>query len=228
MLLKPYDSLPECMQNIHVKAYYDILKKRGGTLVFKRAFDIIFSLAAIIVLSPIMLVTAVVVKLTSEGPVLYKQSRVGRYNKDFKILKFRTMIVNADKIGPQVTSGSDNRITPPGRFLRKFRLDEFPQMFNILKGDMSLLGTRPEVRKYVDYYTPEMMSTLLLPPGMFGTSSYKFRDESDMLKDSEDPEKTYIEKILPVKMAINLEYTKDLSIFNELKTLAMGVVCLFN
>lgn len=228
MLLKPYDSLPECMKNDDIKAYYDILKKRTGTLIFKRAFDIVFSLGAIVVLSPIMLVTAIVVKTTSKGPVLYRQTRVGRYNKDFKILKFRTMIADADKIGPQVTSGSDDRITLPGKFLRKFRLDEFPQMFNILKGDMSLLGTRPEVRKYVEYYTPEMMSVLLLPPGMFGTSSYKFRDESDMLKDAEDPEKTYIEEILPVKMAINLEYTRNLSFLNEIKTLLMGVVCLFN
>lgn len=227
MLLKPYNSLPECMQNDQVKAYYDILAKRTGTLIFKRVFDIFFAFIAIIILSPIMLITAIVVKLTSKGPIFYMQERVGRYNKEFKIFKFRTMVINADKMGPQVTSGKDPRITPPGKFLRKFRLDEFPQMFNILKGDMSLLGTRPEVRKYVDYYSEEMMSTLLLPPGMFGTSSYKFRDESDMLKDSPDPEKTYIEEILPIKMRINLEYTKNLSVFNEFKTLCMGVVCLF-
>jgi lipopolysaccharide/colanic/teichoic acid biosynthesis glycosyltransferase len=215
------------MQNAAVKPYYDILKRRMPALVLKRAFDIVFSIAAILVLSIIMLITALIVKLSSKGPVFYRQERVGANDKIFKILKFRTMVVDADKLGPAVTAGKDNRITPPGKFLRKFRLDEFPQMFNILKGDMTLLGTRPEVRKYVDYYTPEMMATLLIPPGMFGTSSYKFRDESDMLEDAEDPEKVYIEQILPIKMKINLEYTADLSPLNDFKTLMMGIACLF-
>ena len=119
MLLKPYNSLPECMRNEDVKAYYDILKKRTGTLIFKRVFDIVFSLGAIVVLLPIMLITAIIVKLTSKGPVLYMQERVGRYDEPFKIIKFRTMVINADKIGPHVTSGRDPRITPVGAFLRK-------------------------------------------------------------------------------------------------------------
>lgn len=215
------------MQNDAVKPYYDAIAKRKGTLLFKRIFDIVFSLLAILVLSGIMIITAIIVKCTSKGPVFYKQTRVGRYDKEFKILKFRTMVVDADKMGPQVTAGKDGRVTPPGKFLRKFRLDEFPQMFNILKGDMSLLGTRPEVRKYVDYYTAEMMAALLIRPGMFGTSSYKFRDESDMLENAQDPEKTYIDEILPIKMQINLDYTKEISILNEFKILGMGIVCLF-
>ena len=160
--------------------------------------------------------------------MFYLQKRIGRYGKPFSIIKFRTMVQNADQLGAQVTVGeNDPRITKVGNALRTTRIDEFPQMINILKGDMSLVGTRPEVPRYVEKYTPEMMATLLLRPGASGEASLKYRYENDMLKDKEDPEAYYVDTILPDKMAVNLEYTGNFSLGRDVNILLRTVACVF-
>lgn len=223
MWLKQWKKLPENMQNDAVREYYDILKHRRISLFLKRVFDILFSLLGIIVLSPVLLVLSIMIKVDSKGPVLFKQVRVKQYGKTFKIYKFRTMVVNAEKLGTQLTTQNDSRITRVGNMIRKCRLDEFPQLFNILKGDMSFVGARPEVVKYVKAYTPEMMATLLLPQGVTALSSIKFKDESDMLGASDDPENTYIQDILPIKMKYNLEYLKNFSLWEDIKLICATV-----
>lgn len=206
MKLLPFDKMPKEFQNDEVKPYYDILFAKRKSLVVKRCFDILVSLIMIILLAIPMLIIAVLVKCTSKGPVLYKQERVTAYGKRFKILKFRTMCTNADKIGPLVTGCDDSRITPIGKTLRRLRLDELPQIFHVLSGKMSLVGARPEVPKYVKAYTPVMMATLIMPAGITSLASIKFKDEDDMLANCDDIEKEYITNILPKKMDYNLKY----------------------
>lgn len=209
MILLPYRRLPRAFQCEEVKHYYDILDKKRTSLVLKRVMDIVLSLFMIVLLLLPMAVIAVIIKATSKGPVLYKQERVTTYNRRFRIWKFRTMTVGADKQGALVTSAHDNRVTGVGKTLRKFRLDELPQVFHVLSGKMSFVGTRPEVAKYVDRYTPEMMATLLMPAGVTSLASIRFKDEDEMIGDVSDPEEVdriYVEEILPKKMAYNLEY----------------------
>ena len=175
----------------------------------KRVMDIILSLIMIVLLILPMAVIAVIIKVTSKGPVLYKQVRVTTNNRRFKIWKFRTMTVGADQKGALVTSANDNRVTGIGKTLRKFRLDELPQVFHVLSGKMSFVGTRPEVVKYVERYTPEMMATLLMPAGITSLASIRFKDEDAMIGDVSDPDEVdriYVEEILPKKMEYNLEY----------------------
>ena len=162
MLLRKWDDIPEFMRNDEVKKYYDILIKKRFSLMLKRFFDIIMSLLLLIVLSPAFLILAIWIKVDSQGTVFYRQERITQYGRTFRIFKFRTMVSNADKIGTLVTTQNDSRITRVGEKIRKCRLDEIPQLINILKGDMSFVGTRPEVQKYVDAYTDEMKATLLL------------------------------------------------------------------
>lgn len=209
MILLPFEKLPRKFQCEEVKKYYDILDKKRPSLVMKRVMDIILSLIIIILLILPMAVIAVIIKLTSEGPVLYKQVRVTTNNRRFKIWKFRTMTVGADQKGALVTSANDNRVTGIGKTLRKFRLDELPQAFHVLSGKMSFVGTRPEVVKYVERYTPEMMATLLMPAGITSLASIRFKDEDAMIGDVSDPDEVdriYVEEILPKKMEYNLEY----------------------
>ena len=209
MILLPFEKLPRKLQCEEVKKYYDILDKKRPSLVMKRVMDIILSLIIIILLILPMAVIAVIIKLTSEGPVLYKQVRVTTNNRRFKIWKFRTMTVGADQKGALVTSANDNRVTGIGKTLRKFRLDELPQAFHVLSGKMSFVGTRPEVVKYVERYTPEMMATLLMPAGITSLASIRFKDEDAMIGDVSDPDEVdriYVEEILPKKMEYNLEY----------------------
>ena len=209
MILLPFKKLPRKLQCEEVKKYYDILDKKRPSLVMKRVMDIILSLIIIILLILPMAVIAVIIKLTSEGPVLYKQVRVTTNNRRFKIWKFRTMTVGADQKGALVTSANDNRVTGIGKTLRKFRLDELPQAFHVLSGKMSFVGTRPEVVKYVERYTPEMMATLLMPAGITSLASIRFKDEDAMIGDVSDPDEVdriYVEEILPKKMEYNLEY----------------------
>ena len=216
--MKNFSSLPERFQNDSVKEYYDILCKKKGTLLFKRFFDFVCALVLFIVLLPVYLILAILVKCTSKGPVIFKQIRVGKYGKRFNVLKFRTMVTDAEKLGAQITVGErDPRITSIGHFLRKFRLDEFPQLINVIRGDMSFVGTRPEVPYYVDFYTDEMIATLLLEPGVTGTASIYFKDEAKMLEIEPDAEKCYINHILPVKMKMNLDYIKDLTFWYDIK-----------
>lgn len=209
MILLPYERLPREFQCDEVKQYYDILNQKRFSLVLKRITDILLSLIMIVLLLLPMAVIAVIIKATSKGPVLYKQERVTTYNRHFRIWKFRTMTVGADQKGALVTSAHDSRVTGVGKTLRRFRLDELPQAFHVLSGKMSFVGTRPEVPKYVDRYTPEMMATLLMPAGITSLASIRFKDEDAMIGDVSDPDEVdriYVEEILPKKMAYNLEY----------------------
>ena len=182
MLVKEWNELPEYMQVEEVRPYYEILRKKKGQLILKRIFDICASLVLIVLLSPIILFFSIWIKLDSKGPVFYRQERITQYGKVFRIFKFRTMVNNADKIGNLVTSKNDSRITKVGEKIRKYRIDEIPQLFNVLIGDMSFVGTRPEVKKYVDQYTPEMYATLLLPAGVTSLASIEFKDEDEILE----------------------------------------------
>ena len=223
MSLKKYDSLPEFMKNPEVKEYYEILSERKGQLTLKRFFDIIGGTIGTIVLLPIMAVLAIIIKLESKGPALFKQVRVTQYGREFKILKFRTMVVNAEKLGTQVTSKNDPRVTKVGRFLRKYRLDELPQIINILKGDLSFVGTRPEVPKFVKEYTNEMIATLLLPAGVTSEASIEFKDEEKILDNSSNVDNDYIYKVLPLKMKYNLNYIKHFTALYDFKIMLRTV-----
>ncbi len=205
MRLRQFSQLPEEFRNESVKPYYDILSKKRWSLFLKRVLDILASLILIALLIIPMLIIAIAIKLTSKGPVIYKQVRVTTLGKRFRILKFRTMVVDADKEG-ELTCGEDSRVTKIGRFLRKYRLDELPQIFHVLSGKMSIVGTRPEVPRYVEQYTPEMMATLLMPAGVTSLASIMFKDEAELLENSQDPDKEYVEVILPQKMEYNLKY----------------------
>ena len=218
-----YKDLPKEFQNESVKKYYEIVSKKRLSLVFKRIFDIIFSVLTLIILLIPIFIISIAIKLDSKGSVFYRQERVTRYGKKFKIFKFRTMVSNADKIGTLVTVKSDSRITKVGKFLRKYRLDEFPQIFNIFLGDMSFVGTRPEVTKYVEKYTDEMLATLLLPAGVTSEASIKYKDESRLLDTADDIDKTYIEEVLPQKMKYNLESIKNFNMWKEMSTMLRTV-----
>ena len=224
MLLRKWDDIPEFMRNDEVKKYYDILIKKRFSLMLKRFFDIIMSLLLLIVLSPVFLILAIWIQVDSQGTVFYRQERITQYGRTFRIFKFRTMVSNADKIGTLVTTKNDSRITRVGEKIRKCRLDEIPQLINILKGDMSFVGTRPEVQKYVDAYTDEMKATLLLPAGVTSLASLKYRDEDEIINQETNRGKTvdqaYIEDVLPEKMKFNLEY---LATFNILKDVNLCV-----
>ncbi|MGN1468325.1 MAG: sugar transferase [Ruminococcus sp.] len=202
----PYDKLPEKMRNDKVKPYYDILNSKKRSLLLKRISDLVISIILTVFLIIPMLIIAIVVKATSRGPVFYKQTRVTAYGKAFNILKFRTMVDGADKIGALVTGKNDMRITKVGKFLRKYRLDELPQIFHVLSGKMSIVGTRPEVPKYVERYTDEMYATLLMPAGITSLASIKFKDEEKLLDNSNNIDEDYVNKILPQKMRYNLKY----------------------
>ncbi len=222
-----YQELPESMKSNEIKEYWDLLKSKRFSLAWKRIFDIIVSLLILIVLSPFFLLLALAVKLDSKGPVFYRQVRVGQYNRDFKIFKFRTMVQDADRVGPPLTVGDDPRVTRVGHFIRKLRLDEFSQILNVLGGSMSLVGPRPEVRKYVDAYTPEYMATLLIRPGITASSSIAFKDEDKILNSGGDPERIYVEEILPPKMDLNLKYLQNIGLWNDLKVLLQTVGAVF-
>ena len=183
----------------------------------KRLFDVIASGCGLILLSPIFLVLAIWIKLDSKGPVFYKQVRVGRGNKDFYLYKFRSMRVGADKAGLITVGGRDPRVTRSGYYIRKYKLDEFPQLINVIKGDMSLVGPRPEVRKYVSMYTPEQMHVLDVRPGITDLASIRYRNENELLEKAEDPDKYYVEVIMQDKLRINLEYVTNHSFWYDMK-----------
>lgn len=224
MFMKNFEALPTEFKTDAVRAYYEKLDKRRVSLAVKRIFDIIVSLLAFIVLLPFYLIISILIKLDSPGKIFYCQTRVTTYGRVFKIYKFRTMIENADKIGSLVTVNKDPRITRVGRVLRKFRLDETPQIINIIKGDMSFVGTRPEVQKYVDAYTDEMYATLLLPAGVTSLASVFYKDEEKLLSESGDTDSTYINEILPDKMLYNLEYINKFNFFYDIKLMVMTVL----
>lgn len=219
-MLAQWDKLPEELKTDAIRRYYDLLLKRKGSLLIKRGFDFIVSLVMIILLSPVLLILAILIKADSKGPVFYRQVRVTTGGRDFRIFKFRTMVQNADQIGALVTSGNDSRITKIGSKIRKCRLDELPQLFNVIKGEMSFVGTRPEVRKYVEAYQDEMKATLLLPAGITSLASIRFKDEDVMMDQYTGQGMTtdhaYVEHVLPEKMKYNLEYIRDFSFFKDI------------
>ena len=218
-----WEKLPPQMQTEAVKPYYEILQKKQISLIFKRLFDIVVSLIMLLILSPVFLILAIAIKLDTEGPVFYRQVRVTQYGKEFRIFKFRTMVNNADKIGSQVTVGGDSRITRVGKVIRECRLDEIGQLLNILGGSMTFVGTRPEVPKYVEKYTPEMWATLLLPAGVTSEASIRYKDEAALLDAAEDVDATYIQDVLPGKMKYNLRSIQEYSFFKDIETMFQTV-----
>lgn len=215
--MRAFNKLPAQFNNDSVKAYYDILSKRRAAIALKRIFDIIVSLIMLVFLIIPIIVISICIKANSPGPVLFRQKRVTKYGKVFNIFKFRTMVVNAESIGFMVTTDSDSRVTSIGKTLRKYRLDELPQIFNVIAGDMSFVGTRPEVPKYVNLYEDEYYATLLLPAGITSLTSIMYKDEEKLLASSDDADEVYIKTILPEKMKYNLEYTKDFGFWYDIK-----------
>jgi lipopolysaccharide/colanic/teichoic acid biosynthesis glycosyltransferase len=215
MRLRAWNELPEKMRTREVRRYYNILVRQTGWFKVKRMMDVTVSSVMLVFLAIPMAVIAVLIKLDSEGPVFFRQERVTQYGRIFKIYKFRTMVENAQQLGTQVTVAEDARITRVGKVLRRYRMDEFPQLFNILAGDMTLVGTRPEVIKYVKCYTPEMYATLLLPAGLTSRTSIAYKDEDKLLTDAKDADKTYVEEILPVKMKYNLESLRRFGVMED-------------
>ena len=187
----------------------------------KRIFDVTASGLGLLLLSPLFLIVAIWIRLDSPGPVFYRQTRVGRYNKDFRLLKFRSMRVGSDKKGLITVGGRDPRVTRSGYYIRKYKLDELPQLINVFKGDMSLVGPRPEVRKYVDLYTPEQLHVLDVRPGITDMASIRYRNENELLEQAADPEQFYRDTVMQDKLRINLEYVSDHSFFNDIKIILM-------
>lgn len=227
MMLRKWEDLPPNMQTEEVRAYYDILKKKKCGLFFKRVFDILVSLIALIVLLPVFLILAIAIKIDSKGPVFYRQVRVTRYGKEFRIFKFRSMVREADRQGTAVTVKDDVRVTRMGKIIRRCHFDEISQLIDVLRGEMTLVGTRPEVPKYVERYTPEMMATLLLPAGITSLASVYYKDESELLEAGENVDDTYMNKVLPAKMYYNLKSIREYSIWKDVKTLFMTLFAVF-
>lgn len=192
--------------------------------VVKRIFDLICSTLGLIILSPVLIVIAIKIKTDSNGPVFFKQIRVGEKNREFKILKFRTMVVDAEKLGRQITVGNDNRITKIGAFLRKYKLDELPQLINVFKGDMSLVGPRPEVPRYVKLYNEEQKKVLEVKPGITDLASIRYRDENELLGEAENPDEFYINTIMPDKLALNLEYISKNNVFLDIYIILKTII----
>lgn len=216
MLLRKWEDLPEFMRIEEVRPYYESLSQKKLQLFIKRVFDVVLSLVLLIILLPVFLILAIWIKVDSDGPVFYRQERVTQYGKIFKIFKFRTMVVNADRIGSLVTTQNDVRVTKVGEKIRNYRLDEIPQLLNVLIGDMTFVGTRPEARKFVISYKPEMLATLLLPAGITSEASIRYKDEAKILDKADDIDTVYTELILPEKMKYNLDSLKHFNFFNDL------------
>lgn len=223
-MLGKWESLPEWMQCPEVREYYEILHRHRGSLLLKRVFDLAAGACVLVVTAVPMAVIAVLIRLDSPGPVFYRQERVTTCGKVFRIHKFRTMVPNADKIGTAVTVGGDSRITKIGAKLRGYRLDELPQVFDVLSGDMSFVGTRPEVVKYVNQYRPEYLATLLLPAGITSEASIRYKDEEKLLQDAQDIDRVYLEQVLPEKMKYNLDSIRHFSFWGEIATMIRTVL----
>lgn len=215
--MKKWDDLPKSMRNSSVKKYYDILTHKKINLFFKRLFDIVFSIIGLIILSPLFIIIAIVIKLDSKGPVFYRQERITQYCKIFRIFKFRTMIDEADKKGSLITTNNDKRITKIGKILRKTKIDELPQLINVLVGQMTIVGTRPEATKYVKKYKKEYYATLLLPAGITSEASIEYKEENTLINNAEDIDNVYMNSILPAKMKYNLESLNNTSLKSDVK-----------
>lgn len=219
MVLKKWEELPAFMKTPEVRPYWESLNRKRGQLALKRAFDIVVALIFLILLAIPMIIIAIMIKRDSQGPVFYRQERVTSYGKHFRIHKFRTMVSNADQIGTAVTVGNDSRITKVGAKLRDKRIDELPQLIDVLEGTMSFVGTRPEAVKYVERYQPEYYATLLMPAGITSEASIRYKDEDKLLDAAEDVDQVYVEKVLPGKMKWNLRSVKRFSFFGEIATM---------
>lgn len=224
MMLCKWENLPEFMQIEEVRPYYDALRRKRFSLFLKRVFDVVASAIMLVLLSPLFLILAIAVKIDSPGPVFFRQERVTQYGRHFRIFKFRSMVQNADKKGFLVTIGGDSRITRVGRFIRKYRLDEISQLIDVLRGTMTFVGTRPEVPKYVEKYTSEMLATLLLPAGVTSLASIKFKEEAALIASADDVDSVYVETILPRKMEYNLSYLNIFSFLGDLKLMVDTVL----
>ena len=222
-MLRRWEDLPDFMKTPEVRPYWEILNKKRCQIILKRIFDFMIAVLLLIIFAIPMVVIAVWVKLDSRGPVLYRQERVTTYGKHFRIHKFRTMVVNADKIGTSVTVGEDPRITKVGKRLRRLRLDEIPQILDVIEGNMSFVGTRPEVVKYVERYKPEYYATLLMPAGITSEASIRYKDENKLLKGISDVDEAYVGKVLPAKMKWNLESIKQFRFLREILTILRTV-----
>ena len=222
MKIIKWEQLPIEMQHEEVRRYYDILHNRTLGLFFKRVFDLVVSVLALVILSPVFLILALVIKLDSPGPAFYRQERITQYGKKFRIHKFRTMVQNADK-GSQVTVNHDSRITRVGKVIRDCRLDEIAQLLDVIQGSLTLVGVRPESPKYVAEYTDEMMATLLLPAGVTSLASIYYKDEATLLDGVENADEVYIQKILPGKMYYNLREIEQFSFWRDIKIMFMTV-----
>ena len=223
-MLKRWEDLPAFMRVSEVRPYYDALSKKRVSLILKRAFDLVVGLLLLVILAIPMLIIAIAIKLDSEGPVFYRQERVTTYGKRFRIHKFRTMVSNADRIGTSVTVGHDSRITRVGARLRRCRLDEFPQLLDVIAGNMSFVGTRPEVPKYVLQYSNEMLATLLLPAGITSEASIRYKDEDRLLDAADDVDRVYVQQVLPGKMYWNLKSVARFSFWAEIATMVRTVL----
>ena len=214
---KAWKDIPEFMKNDYTYKCYKRLCKKRGSLFVKRIMDVVMAAILLLLLSPVILVLAIWIKADSKGPVFFRQERITTYGRKFRIFKFRTMVDGADKKGSLVTVGGDSRITKVGAVIRKYRFDEIPQLINVLLGDMSFVGTRPEVEKYVMAYTDEMKATLLMPAGITSEASIKYKDEDRLLENAADVDSTYIKEVLPRKMEYNLSYLRHFSLLKDVK-----------
>lgn len=224
MVLRKWEQLPSFMKCDEVRTYYKILEKKKYSLILKRMFDVTVGLILLIFLTIPMCILAIMIKMDSKGPVFFRQERVTAYGKKFRIHKFRTMVNNADKMGSAVTVAGDNRITKVGQKIRKYRIDEIPQIIDVLMGNMSFVGTRPEATKYVKRYSKEMRATLLLPAGITSEASILYKDEDRLLNAAENVDKTYIEAVLPQKMRYNLKSIRNYSFWNDIMTMIRTVI----
>ena len=226
-MLRKWDDLPEFMRTPEVRPYWEILNKKKGQLLLKRIFDLIVSVILLVVLAIPMGIIAILIRKDSDGPVFYRQERVTTYGKHFRIHKFRTMVSNADKIGTAVTVGNDSRITKVGAKLRGHRLDELPQILDVITGNMSFVGTRPEAVKYVERYKPEYNATLLMPAGITSEASIRYKDEDKLLNVADDVDEVYINQVLPEKMKWNLKSIMRFRFTRDILTMFRTVFAVF-
>ncbi|MDC7286390.1 sugar transferase [Blautia schinkii] len=222
-MFKEWNQLPDFMRIDEVRPYYESLKRKLFSMYLKRGFDLLVSAFMLVILSPAMIAISIAIVVDSQGGAFFRQERITQYGKKFKIFKFRTMVANAEKLGTQITVKNDMRITKIGAVLRKYRIDELPQLINILLGDMSFVGTRPEAIKYVKKYSKEMYATLLLPAGVTSLACIYYKDEAKLLNITEQADKVYIEEILPEKMYYNLKAIKNFSFWDDIRTMFMTV-----
>lgn len=216
-MLSRWEDLPKNMQNDAVRPYYNSLQNKKVSLFCKFVFDRVVAFLMLVGLLPVFIILAIMIKLDSPGEVFFRQERVTQYGKKFRIHKFRTMVKNAESLGTQVTTKSDMRVTSIGKKLRGCRLDELPQLIDILQGNMSFVGTRPEVTKYVEQYNLEMLATLLMPAGVTSEASIEYKDEERLLSDAKNADKTYVDIVLPQKMVWNLQSLTEFSFISDIK-----------